>query len=235
MSQPCFGRSVRRCCLPARRSSPAAASSRYGAHERGVPAPRRRRRRRPIAIEGVSKASAPRRSRIDVHGGSVISSRSSGRAGAQDDAAQDHGRPRPPIVAGDRRRSRCDRPGASRAWSSGFPSLPGAPFSERRVRSSAAWGRPTRGRPRASRRRQVWLAGSRSYPRSSLAACSRVGLARSLAVNPRVLLIYSVRVDREQTRRGFQDDLLSLWSESAIRRPRHARWRSDHSRIASSS
>jgi NitT/TauT family transport system ATP-binding protein len=91
------------------------------------------------------------------------------------------------------------------------------------VQRNVEFGLRLRGVPREERRRvareaiaKVGLAGfEQAYPSAlSGGMQQRVGLARALAVRPRVLLMDEpfASID-EQTRRLFQDDLLRLWSE----------------------
>ena len=91
------------------------------------------------------------------------------------------------------------------------------------VQKNVEFGLLVRGVPAADRgltaRRAIAKVGLAGFENAYPAALSggmqqRVGLARALAVNPRVLLMDEpfASID-EQTRRVFQDDLLALWSE----------------------
>ena len=91
------------------------------------------------------------------------------------------------------------------------------------VLRNVAFGLELRGVPRAEREatarrtiEKVKLSGfERHYPHQlSGGMQQRAGLARALAVNPRILLMDEpfASVD-EQTRRLFQDDLLAVWGE----------------------
>ena len=91
------------------------------------------------------------------------------------------------------------------------------------MQRNVEFGLLLRGVPAAERaamaRRSIAKVGLTGFEQAYAAQLSggmqqRVGLARALAVNPRVLLMDEpfASID-EQTRRVFQDDLLSLWSE----------------------
>jgi NitT/TauT family transport system ATP-binding protein len=91
------------------------------------------------------------------------------------------------------------------------------------VQKNVEFGLVVRGVPAAERaataRRVIARVGLAGFEGAYPAALSggmqqRVGLARALAVNPRVLLMDEpfASID-EQTRRVLQDDLLGLWSD----------------------
>jgi NitT/TauT family transport system ATP-binding protein len=177
-----------------------------------------------IVIEGVSKAFGPVQALVDINvrvrAGeflSLIGPSGCGKTTLLKTIAGlvpvDAGR----IAVGDRVVS-----GPGRECSVVFQDFALLPWAT--VQRNVEFGLLLRGVPAAERaataRRaiaKVGLAGSfeQAYPAQlSGGMQQRVGLARALAVNPRVLLMDEpfASID-EQTRRVFQDDLLALWSE----------------------
>jgi NitT/TauT family transport system ATP-binding protein len=176
-----------------------------------------------IAVEGVSKAFGPVQALVDIHvrvrAGeflSLIGPSGCGKTTLLKTIAGllpvDAGR----IVVGERTVT-----GPGRECSVVFQDFALLPWAS--VQRNVEFGLLLRGVAAAERAERagraiarVGLAGfEQAYPAQlSGGMQQRVGLARALAVNPQVLLMDEpfASID-EQTRRLFQDDLLTLWSQ----------------------
>ena len=176
-----------------------------------------------IAVENVAKAFGPVQALADVSLGvsaseflSLIGPSGCGKTTLLKSIAGlvpvDAGR----ILVGDRQVR-----GPGRECSVVFQDFALLPWAT--VQKNVEFGLVVRGMPAAERattaRRAIAKVGLASFEEGYPAQLSggmqqRVGLARALAVNPRVLLMDEpfASID-EQTRRVFQDDLLALWSE----------------------
>ena len=177
----------------------------------------------PIVVDGVSKAFGPVQALVDIHlrvrAGeflSLIGPSGCGKTTLLKTLAglvpADAGR----VVVGDRVVR-----GPGRECSVVFQDFALLPWAT--VQKNVEFGLLLRGVAAAERaetaRRAIGKVGLAGFQQAYPAQLSggmqqRVGLARALAVNPRVLLMDEpfASID-EQTRRLFQDDLLRLWSE----------------------
>ena len=177
----------------------------------------------PIVVDGVSKAFGPVQALVDIHlrvrAGeflSLIGPSGCGKTTLLKTLAglvpADAGR----VVVGDRVVR-----GPGRECSVVFQDFALLPWAT--VQKNVEFGLLLRGVPAAERagtaRRAIGKVGLAGFEEAYPAQLSggmqqRVGLARALAVSPRVLLMDEpfASID-EQTRRLFQDDLLRLWSE----------------------
>ena len=177
----------------------------------------------PIVVDGVSKAFGPVQALVDIHlrvrAGeflSLIGPSGCGKTTLLKTLAglvpADAGR----VVVGDRVVR-----GPGRECSVVFQDFALLPWAT--VQKNVEFGLLLRGVPGPERaetaRRSIGKVGLAGFEQAYPAQLSggmqqRVGLARALAVSPRVLLMDEpfASID-EQTRRLFQDDLLRLWSE----------------------